>query len=681
MSDALTETFEEEYRPLPGDEGGPAAAVAARRRPKYLVAAALFCAGAAFAVPAVIDWQFRANLAANTRLKSKSDPFYDSWASNEKYAIGYDIYYFNLTNPHEVAYEGAKPNVTEHGPYSYDQHFVNFDASWITPGRKDVDMYTKTWYEFNAERSHALGCHNCNDTADMLTTWDVVVSGVLEDVAGLPGPISAAGRYALKLAMCAAQKTPKVYPFATRSVRDLHFGRWHDPLLTELVGAIDVLPDAVKSKLPAAFATLTSYVPGFETNYTDKAYARRANGARDRVDSGVRKNGARAMRQTRAWGSRYCRVCLAPTHAGNESQKLQPYCDAQKPEWDHLDEEEGEALANAAGWYLAYANRAGSKVDGFLQVVKPAGRWNAARFGGGTAYGSGQAFRRMARRAFETFGVRTPVPDQDRVRGAATHDTFVSALYRALRLRRTDQDGELSRRGMPLDRYEIDRESVLVTPQPDFDQLSTPSGLMNMSRANGIPLLGSLPHFLDADPSVQATVVGLHPNRARHNTEVDIEPRTGVVAHERERLQFNGNLFDYALPGDASGVETWLAEELDKLFPGRHVACDTSNASWAFPRRLSDDGRREEMGGVVPVGYIDRKYDMNTAQAKELSSSTGLVEALEDGFLAGGLLLCVVLLLLAVVDVSKHRRAAAAALEAPGSPRVGIDLVEGDALA
>ena len=439
MSDALTETFEEEYRPLPGDEGGPAAAVAARRRPKYLVAAALFCAGAAFAVPAVIDWQFRANLAANTRLKSKSDPFYDSWASNEKsarprrassgggaprrrpgivrraasrrrrgsgakrprgkgtprrresaetgrgdaerprrrvaatpgghgdgsprrrrlffrrYAIGYDIYYFNLTNPHEVAYEGAKPNVTEHGPYSYDQHFVNFDASWITPGRKDVDMYTKTWYEFNAERSHALGCHNCNDTADMLTTWDVVVSGVLEDVAGLPGPISAAGRYALKLAMCAAQKTPKVYPFATRSVRDLHFGRWHDPLLTELVGAIDVLPDAVKSKLPAAFATLTSYVPGFETNYTDKAYARRANGARDRVDSGVRKNGARAMRQTRAWGSRYCRVCLAPTHAGNESQKLQPYCDAQKPEWDHLDEEEGEALANAAGWYLAHA--------------------------------------------------------------------------------------------------------------------------------------------------------------------------------------------------------------------------------------------------------------------------------------------------------------------------------------
>ena len=230
-------------------------------------------------------------------------------------------------------------------------------------------------------------------------------------------------------------------------------------------------------------------------------------------------------------------------------------------------------------------------------------------------------------------------------------------------------------------RYEIDRESVRVTPQPDFDQLSTPSGLMNMSRANGIPLLGSLPHFLDADPSVQATVVGLHPNRARHNTEVDIEPRTGVVAHERERLQFNGNLFDYALPGDASGVETWLAEELDKLFPGRHVACDTSNAAWAFPRRLSDDGRREEMGGVVPVGYIDRKYDMNTAQAKELSSSTGLVEALEDGFLAGGLLLCIVLLLLAVVDVSKHRRAAAAALEAPGSPSVGIDLVEGDALA
>ena len=31
----------------------------------------------------------------------------------------YNIYYFNITNPHEIQHEGATPNVEEIGPFAY----------------------------------------------------------------------------------------------------------------------------------------------------------------------------------------------------------------------------------------------------------------------------------------------------------------------------------------------------------------------------------------------------------------------------------------------------------------------------------------------------------------------------------------------------------------------------------
>lgn len=42
-----------------------------------------------------------------------------------------------------------------------------------------------------------------------------------------------------------------------------------------------------------------------------------------------------------------------------------------------------------------------------------------------------------------------------------------------------------------------------------------------------LPIIASNPHFLDADRSVQNSVVGLIPNELIHRSYVDIEPITG----------------------------------------------------------------------------------------------------------------------------------------------------------
>lgn len=42
-----------------------------------------------------------------------------------------------------------------------------------------------------------------------------------------------------------------------------------------------------------------------------------------------------------------------------------------------------------------------------------------------------------------------------------------------------------------------------------------------------LPIIGSNPHFLDADKSVQDAVAGLAPDEALHRSFMDIEPITG----------------------------------------------------------------------------------------------------------------------------------------------------------
>ena len=56
------------------------------------------------------------------------------------------------------------------------------------------------------------------------------------------------------------------------------------------------------------------------------------------------------------------------------------------------------------------------------------------------------------------------------------------------------------------------------------DQTRWCDGVFNLTKCLGTPLAYSWPHFLDASPKIQNSVVGLKPDRHRHQAYIDVEP-------------------------------------------------------------------------------------------------------------------------------------------------------------
>jgi len=66
------------------------------------------------------------------------------------------------------------------------------------------------------------------------------------------------------------------------------------------------------------------------------------------------------------------------------------------------------------------------------------------------------------------------------------------------------------------------------------------SGLTNMTACmHGAPLATSLPHFLHADESIRAKIIGMNPDPNLHESYVDIEPVTGVPLNVHFGIQVN----------------------------------------------------------------------------------------------------------------------------------------------
>ncbi|XP_026571978.1 scavenger receptor class B member 1 isoform X2 [Pseudonaja textilis] len=66
------------------------------------------------------------------------------------------------------------------------------------------------------------------------------------------------------------------------------------------------------------------------------------------------------------------------------------------------------------------------------------------------------------------------------------------------------------------------------------------SGIQNISSCKlNAPIFISQPHFLNADPALLDTVVGLHPNEKDHDLFVDIHPLTGIPMNCSVQIQLN----------------------------------------------------------------------------------------------------------------------------------------------
>ena len=80
-----------------------------------------------------------------------------------------------------------------------------------------------------------------------------------------------------------------------------------------------------------------------------------------------------------------------------------------------------------------------------------------------------------------------------------------------------------------------------INPQNEGFYSYGPSGLFNFSvyAPFNLPIFVSKPHFLDADPVVSSNIIGLVPNRSKHDSYVNVEPLTGFVLGAAKKLQFN----------------------------------------------------------------------------------------------------------------------------------------------
>ncbi|XP_014251146.1 sensory neuron membrane protein 1-like [Cimex lectularius] len=64
-------------------------------------------------------------------------------------------------------------------------------------------------------------------------------------------------------------------------------------------------------------------------------------------------------------------------------------------------------------------------------------------------------------------------------------------------------------------------------------------GAFDIYKCAGAPIILTLPHFYEADPSYLDEIDGLHPQAEKHQIFINFEPITGTPLGARKRLQFN----------------------------------------------------------------------------------------------------------------------------------------------
>ena len=551
--------------------------------------------GLMFSVPAIVEWQFRHELVMEVDLSKKGTTFKSFTKSSDDQPVIYSIYYFDLQNGEDVlADKGGKPVVVQRGPYAYDELFEYFDIDFEQEGQR-MNFFSQKYYRFNKEKS----CVGCDDEKDTILTVDVVAIELLELLATFEvSPSFDQATFLLLKSLLASllcDTRHDLSPFTRKTVHEAHWGRWQDPTLEAAQKLL------MKFNMTKEALLLSNHVPGFETNYTSQKLARTVFGKRDQVKTKAGKS----MRYSKYAGSPYVRACLSPTVPANEEEQIPSSCEPQDERWDNLPEEEGEALAKSKGWTLAYGSRYASRAKGSSPTfVKPL-KLNRGKFGKGLFFANHHKFTHLIKTIFF-----------DAPRAYAGHQNihlFIDSIYRQLKFSKTHKDGHVFRRGLLLERYELDRgQQLMATSNSIYDQFTTPYGILNLTRAVGFPVLASQPHFFDSDASLQNLVVGLNPRRELHNTYIDVEPRSGQVFTAQERLQFNAVLFNY------------------DLSPTRNSDCTKRGAQWtAFPKRVNNNTLNHD-GFLFPIGYIDQGYRLNSDDVALLQSELKTIDYAAD---------------------------------------------------
>jgi len=110
---------------------------------------------------------------------------------------------------------------------------------------------------------------------------------------------------------------------------------------------------------------------------------------------------------------------------------------------------------------------------------------------------------------------------------------------------------EIDLNGIPGYRF-VPSENIFAKPTKNpynkcfYDEnepYTTPHGLFNVSKCqHDTPLFISWPHFYQADPSLREKVVGLSPQKDKHEFYIDIQPKLGNGLGAAGRVQINVHL-------------------------------------------------------------------------------------------------------------------------------------------
>ncbi|UJR09756.1 hypothetical protein I4U23_013983 [Adineta vaga] len=147
-----------------------------------------------------------------------------------------------------------------------------------------------------------------------------------------------------------------------------------------------------------------------------------------------------------------------------------------------------------------------------------------------------------------------------------------------------------------------------------------PSGLLSLTpciHLSGsalsipLPIIGSNPHFLATDQSVQNSIVGLKPDDIKHRSFMDIEPVTGIVMNGSRRMQFNINVVNDSKIGAIARIQSVV---YPMIWVNEHAEIDQPNADM-FHKKV-----------VVPLTVLTAlKYIMLTMGITLLLTVIGLV--------------------------------------------------------
>jgi lysosome membrane protein 2 len=121
---------------------------------------------------------------------------------------------------------------------------------------------------------------------------------------------------------------------------------------------------------------------------------------------------------------------------------------------------------------------------------------------------------------------------------------FITELYRSGYFTYTE---DLKLHGITVYRFVLPKEELVSSNQDRGFYPYGPDGVLNLTAVfeENAPVFASKPHFLDADPGYRENVTGLKPNRALHDSYLDVEPITGHVLRAAKRIQINLRLHRY----------------------------------------------------------------------------------------------------------------------------------------